>query len=97
MDIEVRTVGDDDLPEWMRAMEVGFLRAPEISEERIEYRRARYDPARSQGAYDNGRCVATFRSFAQELTVVGGAPVPADAVSNVTVSPPTAAAACSAG
>ena len=30
--------------------------------------------------------MATFRSFAQELTAVGGATVPADAVTNVTVS-----------
>ena len=37
--------------------------------------------------FDAGRCVATFRSFAQELTVVGGATVPSDAVTNVTVSP----------
>ncbi|MFH8405419.1 GNAT family N-acetyltransferase [Streptomyces sp. NPDC018019] len=88
MDIEVRTVGDDDIPAWLRALQVGFLRPPEgISEEDIEYRRARYDPDRTQGAYDNGRCVATFRSFAQELTVVGGARVPADAITSVTVSP----------
>ncbi|RSO13427.1 GNAT family N-acetyltransferase [Streptomyces sp. WAC 06783] len=87
MDIEVRTVGDDDIPEWIRALEVGFLRPPSASEEQIEYRRARYDPARTQGAYDDGRCVATFRSFAQELTVVGGTPVPADAITSVTVSP----------
>ncbi|MPY60113.1 GNAT family N-acetyltransferase, partial [Streptomyces spongiae] len=39
------------------------------------------------GAFDEHRCVATFRSFAQEITAVGGTPVPADAVSNVTVTP----------
>lgn len=45
------------------------------------------DLARTQGVFDAGRCVATFRSFAQELTMVGGATVPSDAVTNVTVSP----------
>ncbi|MFH8346977.1 GNAT family N-acetyltransferase [Streptomyces sp. NPDC018045] len=87
MGIELRTVGDTDLPNWTRAMAVGFLRPPEVSKEEIELRLGTYDPDRTQGAYDDGRCVATFRSFAQELTVVGGAAVPADAVSNVTVSP----------
>ena len=43
-------------------------------------------PERTLGAFDGGRCVATFRSFAQELTVVGGRLVPADAISNVTVT-----------
>ncbi|OKI10145.1 hypothetical protein A6A06_05970 [Streptomyces sp. CB02923] len=88
MGIEVRTVGDADIPDWMRAMKAGFLLPPsEISDEEIEHRRGHYDPDRTQGAYDNGRWVATFRSFPQELTVVGGAWVPADAVTSVTVSP----------
>ncbi|MFD7663083.1 GNAT family N-acetyltransferase [Streptomyces sp. NPDC059788] len=87
MGIEVRTVGDADIPDWMRGMNVGFLRPPEVSEEEIEYRRGHYDPERTQGAYDNGRWIATFRSFPQELTVVGGARVGADAVTSVTVSP----------
>lgn len=43
--------------------------------------------SRVRGAFDNGRCVATYRSFTQQLTAVGGAALPASAVSNVTVSP----------
>jgi predicted acetyltransferase len=64
----------------------GFLRVPALSEEEIEARRRRFVPGRYLGAFDGGRCVATFRSFDQELTVVGGARVMADAVSGVTVT-----------
>ncbi|MFI2242214.1 GNAT family N-acetyltransferase [Streptomyces chrestomyceticus] len=87
MSIELRKVGDADIPDWVRSLNVGFLRPPEVSKEEIEFRRGNYFPDRTQGAYDNGRWVATFRSFPQELTVVGGARVPADAVTSVTVSP----------
>ncbi|MET9292114.1 GNAT family N-acetyltransferase [Streptomyces sp. NPDC003077] len=86
MSIQVRTVGDDDIPGWLSAVGGGFLRPPEISKEDIEFRRAAFDPERTQGAYDNGRWVATFRSFEQRLTVVGGARVRANAVTTVTVA-----------
>ncbi|MFH9425269.1 GNAT family N-acetyltransferase [Streptomyces sp. NPDC017529] len=87
MGIEVRKVGEAEFPGWLRGVKVGFLRPPVVPDEEIEHRRGSYDPDRTQGAYDNGRWVATFHSFSQELTVVGGARVPADAVSAVTVSP----------
>ncbi|TJZ52786.1 GNAT family N-acetyltransferase [Streptomyces piniterrae] len=87
MSIEVRTVGDDDIPGWITALAGGFLHPPVATDEDVAFRTAHYDPARTQGAYDGGRCVATFRSFAQELTVVGGARLSADAVTGVTVSP----------
>ncbi|MEU7179132.1 MULTISPECIES: GNAT family N-acetyltransferase [Streptomyces] len=87
MSLEIRTVHDDDIPGWILALSTGLLRPPVVSAEEIAHRRADYEPARTQGAFDRGRCVATFRSFAQELTVVGGARLVSDAVSNVTVSP----------
>ncbi|MEV0282244.1 GNAT family N-acetyltransferase [Streptomyces sp. NPDC050610] len=92
MSLEVRTIAESDVPDWCRAMHVGFLRRPTVSKEEAEVRLAGMDLARTQGAFDadahgGGRCVATFRSFAQQLTAVGGAAVPANAVSNVTVSP----------
>jgi len=43
--------------------------------------------SRTRGAFDGDRCVATFRSFPQQLTAVGGACVQADAISNVVVLP----------
>ncbi|MFD9425226.1 MULTISPECIES: GNAT family N-acetyltransferase [unclassified Streptomyces] len=87
MSPEVRTVTATEYPDWMRAVGIGFLRAAKPSEEEIAGRLARTDLSRVRGAFDDGRCVATFRSFAQELTVVGGATVPADAISGVTVTP----------
>ncbi|MFG2194714.1 GNAT family N-acetyltransferase [Streptomyces sp. NPDC048639] len=87
MSTEVRTVGDHELRDWMRAMATGFLQEPEISAEEVEARRPGIDLDRTQGAFDAGRCVGTYRSFDQLITVVGGGAVAANAVSNVTVSP----------
>ncbi|CAL9490249.1 N-acetyltransferase Eis [Streptomyces sp. enrichment culture] len=86
-DIDVRPVAETELPEWNRALNTGFLREPTPTEDQSAVRRARFVPGRLLGAFDGDRCVATLRSFAQELTAVGGAFVPADAVSHVTVSP----------
>ncbi|MFI8167860.1 GNAT family N-acetyltransferase [Streptomyces sp. NPDC085931] len=83
--IDVRPVTEAEFTDWLRAVNTGFLRVPTLSEEEIEGRRERFVPGRYLGAFDGGRCVATFRSFDQRLTAVGGAAVPADAVSGVTV------------
>ncbi|MFJ7338323.1 GNAT family N-acetyltransferase [Streptomyces sp. NPDC101110] len=86
-DIEIRPIAEAEFADWLRAVNTGFLRAPAPSEEEIEgRRRGRFIEGRYLGAFDQGRCVATFRSFDQELTAVGGAVVPADAVSGVTVT-----------
>ncbi|EFL33107.1 conserved hypothetical protein [Streptomyces viridochromogenes DSM 40736] len=85
--IDIRPITEAEFDDWLRAVNTGFLRASAVSdEEREERRRRRFVPGRYLGAFDGGRCVATFRSFDQELTVVGGATVPADAVSGVTVT-----------
>ncbi|KUM72247.1 GNAT family N-acetyltransferase [Streptomyces curacoi] len=85
--IDVRPITEADIPDWSRALNTGFLRTPHVSEREIADRSSYIDPARTLGAFDAGRCVATFRSFPQEITAVGGAAVPADAISNVTVTP----------
>ncbi|MGW1958293.1 GNAT family N-acetyltransferase [Streptomyces sp. NPDC001920] len=85
--IDVRPITEADIPDWTRALNTGFLRTPGVAETEIADRSSYLVPARTLGAFDDGRCVATFRSFAQELTVVGGGTVPADAISNVTVTP----------
>ncbi|MEW2085226.1 GNAT family N-acetyltransferase [Streptomyces sp. NPDC005283] len=87
MSVETRPVTESEFADWLRALSTGFLRPPVFSEEEIAERLAHTDLSRVRGAFDNGRCVATFRSFAQQLTAVGGAALPASAVSNVTVSP----------
>lgn len=84
---DVRTVTEAEFEDWQRALSTGFLQPPVMAAEQLEARRRQFVPGRSLGAFDGGRCVATFRSFAQELTAVGGTPVAANAVSNVTVTP----------
>ncbi|MFI0512401.1 GNAT family N-acetyltransferase [Streptomyces sp. WSLK1-5] len=87
-DIDVRPVTESEYPEWLRAVHAGFLREPVVSEAELEARRIQFEPGRFVGAFEGDRCVATFRSFAQEVTAVGGALVPADAITAVTVSAP---------
>ncbi|MEU5076278.1 GNAT family N-acetyltransferase [Streptomyces asoensis] len=85
--LDVRPVTDAELADWTRAVNTGFLRPPTVPDRMLADRRVAFAGSRVSGAFDGGRCVATFRSFAQELTAVGGAAVPADGISNVTVAP----------
>ncbi|MFE9678546.1 GNAT family N-acetyltransferase [Streptomyces sp. NPDC006259] len=85
--IDVRRITDAELPAWMRTAKTGFLRPPTVTEADIAARRTAHVGSRTYGAFDAGRCVATFRSFPQELTAVGGTAVAADAISNVAVLP----------
>ncbi|MFI1226974.1 MULTISPECIES: GNAT family N-acetyltransferase [unclassified Streptomyces] len=87
MSLDVRTITAPDYPDWQRAVQNGFLTPGRPGEDDIADRLLTTDLSRIQGVFDAGRCVATFRSFAQELTVVGGATVAADAISGVTVAP----------
>ncbi|MEV6763410.1 GNAT family N-acetyltransferase [Streptomyces sp. NPDC051105] len=84
--VEVRPVIEPELEDWHRALRTGFLRPPALTADQLDARRRQFVPGRLLGGFDGTRCVATFRSFAQELTAVGGATVPADAISNVTVT-----------
>ncbi|MET7441672.1 GNAT family N-acetyltransferase [Streptomyces sp. NPDC004082] len=86
-DIDVRAITEADIPDWIRALNTGFLRSPAVSEREVADRGSYIVPERTLGAFDGGRCVATFRSFPQELTAVGGTAVPAHAITNVTVTP----------
>ncbi|PCG83436.1 GNAT family N-acetyltransferase [Streptomyces sp. WZ.A104] len=87
MSLDVRTVTAPEFADWMKAVGTGFLTPNTPGEELVADRVAQVDLSRVQGAFDAGRCVATFRSFAQQLTVVGGGTVTADAISGVTVTP----------
>lgn len=87
MTTDVRIVTEADFEDWQRALKTGFLHEPVLTAEQLDARRQQFVEGRLLGAFDGGRCVATYRSFAQEVTAVGGAPVPANAVSNVTVTP----------
>ncbi|MEU3511940.1 GNAT family N-acetyltransferase [Streptomyces longwoodensis] len=83
--LDVRPITEAETPAWIRALDLGFLRSPGISERELADRAAGIDPRRTLGAFEAGRCVATFRSFPQELTAVGGTVVAADAITNVSV------------
>lgn len=89
MSADVRPIAVSELPDWLRAQEAGFLQAAHATAADIAQLSEAYDFGRTQGAFDadTGRCVATFRSFPQELTVPGGAFVRSSAVTNVTVAP----------
>ncbi|MCT2592847.1 GNAT family N-acetyltransferase [Streptomyces sp. N2-109] len=87
MTLEIRTLTPDDVPGWQSAISTGFLFGPQAGDEWIEARRPSMDLDRTQGAFDGGRCVGTFRTTEQRMTVPGGAALPSCAVTNVTVSP----------
>ncbi|MFD8722745.1 GNAT family N-acetyltransferase [Streptomyces sp. NPDC059629] len=85
--VEVRPISEPEFADWQRALKTGFLQHPTLTADQLDARRRQFVPGRLLGAFDGPRCVATFRSFTQELTAVGGATLPADAISNVTVTP----------
>ncbi|MER5202917.1 GNAT family N-acetyltransferase [Streptomyces sp. NPDC002825] len=87
MTFDVRAVTESEFREWQRALRVGFLRTPVVSDEEFADRLAQADLDRTLGAFDGGRIVATFRSFRQEVSTVGGGSLTADAITQVTVSP----------
>ncbi|MFC9482295.1 GNAT family N-acetyltransferase [Streptomyces griseus] len=89
MSLDVRPVTRSEIADWMKAVGTGFLipAAEKPGEDLVADRFGDTDLSRMQGVFDAGRCVATFRSFAQQLTVVGGATVTADAITGVTVTP----------
>ncbi|MGW2843100.1 GNAT family N-acetyltransferase [Streptomyces sp. NPDC001493] len=88
MGLDIRVITATEFPAWLKANRRGFLQTSTVGlEEEAAARLAQFDLSRVQGAFDGERCVATFRSFAQELTVPGGARVAVDAVSAVTVAP----------
>ncbi|WP_405585331.1 GNAT family N-acetyltransferase [Streptomyces sp. NBC_01190] len=89
MSLEIRTLEASegaDAAAWMRALNVGFHRSPPVPDEELAMRLPRLHPDRTQGAYDLGRCVATFRSMPRQVTVPGGAVLPASAITNVSVT-----------
>ncbi|WP_415949835.1 GNAT family N-acetyltransferase [Streptomyces sp. KLOTTS4A1] len=86
--VDIRSLEDADIADWMRALNTGFLRAPTpLTEEQLAERRSTLDLGRTLGAFDDGRCVATYRSIPQQLTAVGGRAVAANGVTGVTVAP----------
>ncbi|MFD5423367.1 GNAT family N-acetyltransferase [Streptomyces sp. NPDC127069] len=88
MSADIRPIAESELPDWLRAVNTGFLQPAPVPEADVVMRAKYWDLSRAQGAFDpvTGRCVGTFRSFPQQLTVPGGAAIPSSAVTNVSVT-----------
>ncbi|WP_411071166.1 GNAT family N-acetyltransferase [Streptomyces sp. cmx-4-25] len=87
MTVDVRAVTESEFPDWLRGLRTGFLRPPDVPDGDVADRLPHTDLARTLGAFDRDRVVATFRSFRQEVSTVGGGSLTADAITQVTVSP----------
>ncbi|MFJ3825695.1 GNAT family N-acetyltransferase [Streptomyces nodosus] len=93
-DIDIRPIDESEIRDWGRALLTGFLRPPVVSDHDAADLASHVVPSRTLAAFDDAGLrtgevspiVATFRSFDQELTAVGGMPVPADAITNVSVT-----------
>ena len=82
-DIEIRTITEADLADWAYVLDDSFLYP--LPEGAVAFRREFFTPGRSLGAFDAGRCVGTLRSLDLEVTVPGGAVVPAEGITAVGV------------
>lgn len=87
MSIEVRHPRDAELHDYLDAVSTAFLERPRDLAKVVEFARPNWDLARTWGAFDDGRVVAGLRSFPTEVTVPGGAQVPASAIAGVGVLP----------
>ena len=82
----VRPVSAEELPAFLEALSTGFLERPDVAKVAEELKPL-WDLQRTLAAFDGDRICGTFRSWASELTVPGGARLPASAVTAVTVMP----------
>ena len=87
MTIEVRNPTIDELHDYLDAASTAFLERPRDLSKVVDFATPHWDLARTWGAFDEGRVVACFRSFPTEITVPGGAQVPAAAIAGVGVMP----------
>lgn len=86
MTTEVRRIREEELPGFVDTLFTGFLGRPDIDRFVAEVKPL-WDLDRTWGAWDAKRVCGTFRSWPTELTVPGGARIPASAVAAVTVLP----------
>lgn len=84
-DFDVRPITEDELSAWTQAMDASFLMP--TPDGALAYRREYFQPGRALGAFSGQRCAGTFRGIDLEVTVPGGACVPAEGITNVGVVP----------
>jgi len=86
MSIEVRPVKPDEFEPFIEAMSTGFLDRPDVA--RVAgFVKEWWELPRTWGAWEDGRVCGTFRTWATEMTLPGGAALPGAAVTAVTVLP----------
>jgi predicted acetyltransferase len=91
MTAEIRHVQADEMVPWLKTMRTTYLTDPGAgSEEALALWAKVWDARRIRGAYDEGRCVATLRTFPTTLAVPfekgSTAHIPTDALTQVTVA-----------
>jgi predicted acetyltransferase len=85
MDIEIRTIGDDERERWIRAAETSFSAIPK--EDEIAAGLPIVEPDRSFAAVDADRIVATSAAITFRMVVPGGGRVPTAGITMVGVNP----------
>jgi predicted acetyltransferase len=86
MSVEIRPVQPDEFEAFLEAMSTGFLDRPDVA--RVAgFVKDWWEPPRTWGAWEGGRVCGTYRSWATDVTVPGGAVLPSAAVTAVTVLP----------
>ena len=83
----IRPIRPEELPAWFEAFGSAFYIWPFDPDVLAGQRRDVFDPERMVGAFDGEAIVGTFRTFDSRLTLPGGARVPVNAVSGVSVRP----------
>ncbi len=86
MDIAIRSAVPDELTAAVDVISTAFLERPDQAAVAASMADT-WDPARTWIAWDGPRACGTFRSIGVQLTVPGGAMLPASAVSAATVLP----------
>jgi predicted acetyltransferase len=84
MEIDVRTIADDEVAAWCAALNTGFLNP--VGDVDAEARRPGLCLDRTWGGFDGSAVVATLRSFQSQLTVPGGGALEASAVTAVSTT-----------
>lgn len=84
MQIDVRTITDDEVAAWSAGLATGFLSPAGAVD--AEARRPSLLLDRTWGGFDGDTVVATLRSFRSQMTVPGGGALQASAVTAVTTT-----------
>lgn len=86
MTIDIRTIEPDEIAPYLDASTTAFLERPDVAKVAASVA-PHWDLRRVWAAFDGPKVVASFRSFATELTVPGGRQVRASAIAGVGVLP----------